>query len=71
MMMKWLFMLNDAATTVAPEVVTNENAYEGLSQLSKGLVATLMGLLGTFLVLALFFFTIKLMQRIKAKENED
>jgi len=69
--MKWIFTLNETAATIAPEIVANENAFEGLSLLSKGLITTLMGLAGTFLVLALFFFTIKLMQRVKAKKSEN
>ncbi len=36
-----------------------------LPLLTKGLLVTAMGLLGVFLVLFLFFLTIKLMQKIK------
>lgn len=46
----------DAATTIA---VTS-----GTSLLGKGLIVTAGGLAGTFLVLILFFLTIKLMQKI-------
>jgi len=36
---------------------------------TKGLLTTAMGLLGVFLVLTLFFVTIKLMQKIGTKES--
>lgn len=36
-----------------------------------GLVVTGLGLVGVFLVLTLFFFTIKLMQKIGAKEKAE
>lgn len=42
-----------------------------LSLISKGLLVTAMGLAGVFLVLTLFFVTIKLMQKIGAKEKTD
>lgn len=70
-MVKWLFTLSEAEATIIPEAVTHGNAYEGLSLMGKGLVTTLMGLLGTFFVLALFFITIKLMQHIKARGSGD
>ena len=37
---------------------------------TKGLIATGLGLGGVFLVLALFFIAIKLLQKIKAKAEE-
>lgn len=41
-----------------------------LSLLEKGLLTTVVGLAGVFLVLTLFFVTIKLMQRIGAKDGK-
>ena len=40
----------------------------GMSLMTKGLITTVAGLLGVFLVLTLFFVTIKLMQRIGTKD---
>ncbi len=40
-----------------------------LPLLSKGLLTTVIGLCGVFLVLALFFVTIKAMQCIKSKDE--
>lgn len=37
---------------------------------TKGLIVTGLGLAGVFLVLALFFVTIKLLQKIKVKVEE-
>lgn len=42
-----------------------------LPLMSKGLLTTVVGLLGVFLVLGLLFATIKLMRRIKSKESEE
>lgn len=42
----------------------------GLPILSKGLIVTLVGLLSVFLVLTLYFFTIKLISRVKDKETK-
>lgn len=50
-----------------------EAAASGLAALplfTKGLLTTLIGLVGVFLVLTLFFFTIKLMQRIKTRDEK-
>ena len=41
-----------------------------LPLMTKGLLVTVMGLLGVFLVLGLFFLTIKLMQRIHPKDEQ-
>lgn len=38
---------------------------------TKGLIVTGLGLAGVFLVLTLFFLTIKLMQKIGAKEKAE
>ena len=39
--------------------------------MTKGLLVTAMGLAGVFLVLTLFFVTIKLMQKIGVKEKKE
>ena len=41
-----------------------------LPLMTKGLLTTVIGLLGVFLVLGLFFLTIKLMQHIKTKDEK-
>ena len=72
-MFKWVAALTEAAPvveevleTVAAEPVADvaANALVALPLFTKGLLVTLMGLLGVFLVLTLFFVTIKLMQKI-------
>ena len=71
-MFKWITALTEAAVDALPtiepvaEPVVAEaaNALVQLPLLTKGLLTTLMGLLGVFLVLTLFFITIKLMQKI-------
>ena len=72
-MFKWFTALSEAAPAVeevveqvvsAPVPETAANAMAALPLFSKGLLVTLMGLLGVFLVLTLFFVTIKLMQKI-------
>lgn len=55
-MFKWMNILSQAAAETS--------ALTQLPLLTKGLLTTLMGLLGVFLVLTLFFITIKLMQKI-------
>lgn len=62
MLMNWI----SALTEVAPAAAAN-TGLAALPLFTKGLLTTVMGLLGVFLVLALFFATIKLMQRIKTK----
>ena len=82
-MMKWFSVLSEAATdlaaTVTPPTVapTPEpiaevaaNALVSLPLFTKGLLTTLMGLLGVFLVLTLFFVTIKLMQKIQPRNKD-
>ena len=65
----------DPATTEAPAVVATEDTtdveateekidWTQVSMLNKGLIVTAGGLAGTFLVLILFFLTIKLMQKV-------
>lgn len=56
-------LLATAAPAAANELV-------GLPLMTKGLLTTLVGLLGVFLVLSLFFVTIKLMQRIHTKDDK-
>lgn len=54
-------------------LISTEAAVSSLTALplmTKGLLVTAMGLCGVFLVLALFFVTIKLMQRIGARRRE-
>ena len=72
-MFKWFTALSEADPAVeevveqvvsAPVPETAANAMVALPLFSKGLLVTLMGLLGVFLVLTLFFVTIKLMQKI-------
>ena len=75
-MMKWFSALSeavvDAAATIAPAVEPTvapveeiaNNALVSLPLFTKGLLTTVMGLLGVFVVLTLFFITIKLMQKI-------
>ena len=72
-MFKWFTALSeavvDAAATVEPTVApiveeTANNALVALPLFTKGLLTTVMGLLGVFIVLTLFFITIKLMQKI-------
>ncbi len=57
-----LLMLSEAASANA--------GLANMSLMGKGLVTTVLGLLGVFLVLTVFFITIKLMQRIKPKEEK-
>lgn len=76
-MMKWFSALTEAGAAIEPTVepvveVAQEvagNALVNLPLMTKGLLTTLMGLLGVFLVLTLFFITIKLMQKIGVKKN--
>ena len=74
MMLKWLSALTQAAPLVEeaaeliaePAAQTASSALTALPLFTKGLLVTLMGLLGVFLVLTLFFVTIKLMQKLSA-----
>ena len=77
-MMKWITALSGAlpaaAATVAPTALPTslpsaESALASLPLFTKGLLTTVMGLLGVFLVLTLFFITIKLMQKIGVKNK--
>lgn len=48
--------------------LTSSQALARLPLLSKGLLTTFLGLLGVFLVLALFYLTIRLIQRAGSKQ---
>ncbi len=67
MLMSWISTMSEAALETAG------NAASGLVALplfTKGLLTTVIGLIGVFIVLALFFITIKLMQKIKTKDEQ-
>ena len=71
-MMKWFMALTESVEPVAEVVETaavSNSALVEMPLFTKGLLTTAMGLLGVFLVLTLFFVTIKLMQKIGAKES--
>ena len=70
-MMKWFMALAEGVESVAAtaEPVVEQSVLTQLPLFTKGLLTTAMGLLGVFLVLTLFFVTIKLMQKIGAKES--
>ena len=54
-----------STSALAEEVATaTDMAIADMPLLSKGLIVTAGGLCGVFLVLILFFFTIKIMQKI-------
>ena len=75
-MMKWFSALSEAAVeavetvlpTAEPVAEAATNALVSLPLFTKGLLTTVMGLLGVFLVLTLFFVTIKAMQKIGVKK---
>ena len=58
-------LLTEAAVPVAEAV----SSLAEIPLFTKGLLVTVMGLCGVFLVLTLFFITIKLMQRIRSREQ--
>ena len=62
-MSTWLSALSEALTPAA-------DGLTALPLFTKGLLTTVIGLLGVFLVLTLFFITIKLMQLIKPKDGQ-
>ncbi len=72
-MMNWMMALTEAAVeTVEAAPVANANsALVDLPLMTKGLLTTGMGLLGVFLVLTLFFVTIKMMQKIGVKKSSE
>lgn len=63
-------MIPEVVTEMVTEVVPETATLSSLPLMTKGLLVTGMGLLGVFLVLALFFATIKLMQLIRPKEDQ-
>lgn len=77
-MFKWFAALAEATPAVEEVLVivaepvreVAANSLVALPLFTKGLLVTLMGLLGVFLVLALFFVTIKLMQKIGPRESK-
>lgn len=68
-MMKWFLTLAEVTEAVVEEAAPQTDLTQ-LSLFTKGLLTTAMGLLGVFLVLGLFFVTIKLMQKIGAKDAQ-
>ena len=78
MLMKWISALTEsvepvveaAVETAAPVAEAAGNTLVSLPLFAKGLLTTVMGLLGVFVVLTLFFITIKLMQKIGPKESK-
>ena len=75
-MFHWLSTMSDAVETVVEAVVETgapaaANALVELPLITKGLLTTAVGLLGVFLVLTLFFATIRVMRLIKAKDSEN
>ena len=50
--------------------LANVSSLVSLPLMTKGLLVTVLGLLGVFLVLTLFFITIKLMQKIRVKDEQ-
>jgi len=67
-----LFYLLSAAEAAETAAVTtaSESKLAAMSIFSKGLFTTLLGLVGVFLVLTLFYIAIKLIQR-PDKKNVD
>lgn len=63
-MTHFLLFTSDAAVAAA-----SESKLAAMSIFSKGLFTTLLGLTGVFLVLTLFFFAIKVMQRPGKKDR--
>ena len=79
MLMKWISALTESVEAVAETAVETAapvveevagNALVSLPLFTKGLLTTVMGLLGVFIVLTLFFITIKLMQKIGPRESK-
>ncbi|MDD3212702.1 MAG: hypothetical protein PHY64_03470 [Eubacteriales bacterium] len=63
------WLMQTAETVAASATATASAGLTSLPLLSKGLLTTLFGLLGVFLVLLLFFVAIRLMQRIGVKKE--
>ncbi len=58
------------AVAATPAATVSESKLAAMSIFSKGLVTTLLGLVGVFLVLALFYVSIKIMQRRKDQDPD-
>ena len=71
MMLNWLSAMSEAVEVVAVETAAAANPLVELPLLTKGLLTSAVGLLGVFLVLTLFLVTIKGMQSIKTKNEEN
>ena len=67
MLMSWISTMSEAALETAGHAASGLVA---LPLFTKGLLTTVIGLIGVFIVLALFFITIKLMQKIKTKDEQ-
>ena len=65
----WISTLTAAVTTAASDVASS--GLLSLDRVTKGLLTTLLGLLGVFLVLLLFFVAIKIMQNIGAGKKSE
>ena len=65
----WLSTLTDAAVATA-QTASATQSLTALPMVTRGLLTTLFGLLGVFLVLLLFFGAIKLMQNIREKPED-
>lgn len=63
----WLSTLTEAAAGTTASVASA--SFLSLGRVSKGLLTTLLGLLGVFLVLLLFFIAIKVMQNFGAPKD--
>lgn len=59
--------IETAAATAEP---ASESRLAAMSIFSKGLFTTLLGLVGVFLVLTLFYVTIKLLQRSRGQDPQ-
>jgi hypothetical protein len=59
-----------AEVAVATAVPAEESRLAAMSILSKGLFTTLLGLVGVFLVLTLFYFSIKAINRPDKKKPD-
>lgn len=62
------WLMQTAETVAASATAPASAGLTSLPLISKGLLTTLFGLLGVFLVLLLFFIAIRLMQRIGEKK---
>jgi len=63
-------VVETTVATVTPTPVASESQLAALSIFSKGLFTTLLGI-GVFLVLALFYVSIKIMQRKHSQTPTD